>query len=210
MQTKIVASLWMAVMLLNVGCSVRFDYLNESNLARQLRSYEVGKPVFDPDDPLLQNRVIMVPGELNFSLAQTVCQQLTFLNDQSRDEPITMLVNSTGGDGSAYQAISNMVRSISAPVDIVNFGMCASYAATLVQSATGKRIAQKNSIFLIHDIKSNNGDFEKFYSEQQLEIFKTRCSLPEDWLPLKKDHTFTADDALKYNFVDEVVETIEI
>lgn len=210
MQIRIVASLWIAVLFLNAGCSVEYDALNESGLARMLRSYEVGKPVFDPDDPLLHDRVIMVSGELNFSLAQTVCQQLAFLNNRSFDEPITMLVNSNGGHGCSYQSITNMIQSIKAPVDIVNFGMCASYAATLVQSATGKRIAQKNAVFLVHDIKSNNGDFKKFYSEQQLEIFKSRTSLPADWLPLKKDHTFTADEALKYNFVDEVVEKLDI
>lgn len=192
------------------GCSVILDSVDEEELASQLRNFEIGQPAFDPDDPLLQRRAILISGEFNFSVSQTVCRQLAYLDQQSPSQPIHLLINSTGGDGKTFQAITNMINSISAPVNIVNYGMCASYAATLIQSATGKRIAQKDTIFLIHDVSSNHDDFKKFYSEQQLQIFKTKCNLPADWLPLKKDYTFTAEEALNYNFVDEVVDKIEL
>jgi hypothetical protein len=53
-------------------------------------------------------------------------------------------------------------------------------------------------------------DFKAFYCKRQEELFRTKCRLPEDWLPLKKNYTFTAEEALNYHFVDEVIDKIEM
>jgi len=193
------------------GCSVRVGYqINYEQLAAELHDHEVGKASFDSQDPLLQKRMILLCGGFNDSTAQTICQQLAYLDAQSKTEPIKLLINSRGGMGNAYLTISNMIKSIDAPVDTVNIGFCGSAGAMLIQSATGKRYAQKDTAFLIHDVKGGSKELREIYSQLQKDLYKSRCDLPEEWMSLKKDYTFTTKEALEYNFIDEVIDTIDI
>lgn len=196
--------------LLTWGCSVNLDSVNEHQLAEEFRNYEIAAPTFDRNDPLLEKRVIMLNGSINFANAQTICKKLVYLDGRSTVEPIKLLINSGGGDGTGYMTITNTIKSIDAPVDTVNIGLCGSAAAMLIQSATGKRYAQKDTAFLIHDVSGNPKELKDIYSTFQEELYRSRCNLPADWLPLKKEYTFNAQDALKYNFVDEVVDKIEL
>jgi ATP-dependent Clp protease protease subunit len=197
-------------MLMLAGCSVNFDSVNEEQLAEEFRSYEIGKPAFDASDPLLQRRTVLLCGDINFAVAQTVCRQLVYLDTLSTTEPIRLLINSGGGDGTAYMAIANTIQGIHAPVDTVNIGLSASCAAILIQSATGKRYAQADTAFIIHDVKGTPKDLKDIYSDYQEELYRNRCRLPDDWLPLEKEHTFTAQEALKYEFVDAVVDKMDL
>jgi ATP-dependent protease ClpP protease subunit len=102
-----------------------------------------------------------------------------------------------------------MIKSIESPVDTVNIGLCGSSAAMLIQSATGKRYAVKNTAFIIHNPKGKPEDLVKMYVKLQNELYKECCKLPEEWFPLEdKEYTFSAEEAKKYGFVDEVIDSI--
>ena len=188
--------------LCGCGAKVSFD-LKYDNLAKELSDYGVGETAFDANDPLLEKRTIFICGGFNISLAQTVCRQLVYLDSESKTEPIKLLINSPGGDGTAYLSITNMINSISAPVDTINIGFCGSAAAMLIQSATGKRYAVKDTAFMIHDTKGSPKDLSDMYSKLQEGIYRSCCELPDDWLPLKDgEYVFSAEDAKTYKFVD--------
>ena len=123
------------------GCKVYVGNINYKRLSEELSDYEVSKQSFDVNDPLLSKRSILISGGINKSMARTVCRQLIYLDEQTQDEPITLLINSDGGDCTAYQNIHTIIQSIRSPVDTVNVGVCASMGALLIQSATGKRYA---------------------------------------------------------------------
>lgn len=83
--------------------------------------------------------------------------------------------------------------------------------ALLIQSATGTRYAVENTAFIIHEPSGSPKDLTKMYKEYQEEIFRSRCELPQGWLPLgKEEYTFSAEEALEYKFVDEVIDSIDI
>jgi ATP-dependent Clp protease protease subunit len=183
--------------------------INLDSLAKSLRSYEIGKLPLDPENPFLQRRTIFLSGGINFSVAQTVSEQLLHLDSQPSFEPIKLLINSYGGDYTACMAIRNTMRSINTPVDTINTGFCASSAFILHQSATGKRYACKGSAFLIHEGKGKPQKLVQISINDQEELIRTRCNVPADWLPVgRRNFTFSAEDALKYKVVDEVITKI--
>lgn len=187
------------------GCAQQV-HVDFGRLAEQFRSFEIGKPRFDPDNPLLKKRLVLLSGKLTFSVAQTVCEQLVYLDEQSRTERITLLINSSGGDGTAYLAIAGMMKSVAAPVDTVNISFCASSAVTLFLSGTGKRYALQGSAFLIHDFRGAPPDLQKLYSRLGEDLLRSRCELPPDWLPLKeREFVLSAEQAKEYKLVDDVL-----
>lgn len=183
--------------------------VNLDSLAKSLRSYEIGKLPFDPENPFLQRRTVFLSGGINFSVARTVSEQLLYLDRQPGHEPIKLLINSNGGDGTAYMAIRNTIKSIDTPVDTINIGLCASSAFALYQSATGKRYACEGSAFIIHEGKGEPQKLVQMYIKDQEELIRARCNVPADWLPIgKREFIFSAEDALKYQVVDEIITKI--
>lgn len=198
-------SISIAVLLVS-GCTATTVHIDYNKIAKAFREFEISKPIFDPGSPLLRRRIVLLSGKLNFSTAQTICEQLIYLDDQSQTEPIKLAVNSSGGDGMAYMAIRNTIRSIEAPVDTINMSFCASSAIMLFESATGKRYALEGSIFMIHEGKGSPPYLVKMFNVHLEEILRSRCKLPEEWLPIGgREFILSAEDAMKYQVVDEVI-----
>ncbi len=108
-------------------------------------------------------------------------------------------------------AIRNTIKSIDTPVNTINMGLCASSAFTLYQSATGKRYACEGSAFMIHEGKGEPQKLVQMYIKDQEELIRTRCNVPADWLPIgKREFIFSAEDALKYQVVDEIITKINL
>ncbi len=181
------------------------------DFAKQLRSYEVGKPKFDPDNPLLKKRIVFINGPLNFSVSQTICESLVYLDEQSKTEPIKLLISSRGGDGFAYVNIANMMKSITAPVDTINVSFCGSAAVWLFVSATGNRYAMEDSHFMIHAGTGSPAKIVKTYNKIHEDLFRSKCELPSDWFPLKdQEFLFSAKEAKEYKVVDQVLTKIDL
>lgn len=185
--------------------------LEARSLEKILQDSGVGRQQFDPQDPLLQRRAVFVAGPLSLLSAHAICQQLVYLDGLSAEEPIKLLINSPGGDGAAYLSIRTVMTGIEAPVETVNVGFCGSAAALLFQSATGKRYAVEGSMFMLHEPKGDPDELAKTAREHQEELLRSRCRLPEEWLPLgKRTFTFSAEEALEYQFVDAVLPELNL
>lgn len=185
--------------------------VNSGGFAGHLYDYNIGLAEFNPNDPLLERRIISVSGGFNRAMADRLCTQLVYLDGQSKTETITLCINSGGGDGTAFLAIRNMINSISAPVDTVNMGFAGSNAANLFLSATGKRYCVKDSAFFIHDPSGTPKELVKQYVTLQENLLRTKCELPADWLPIKSRQFVICDqDALKYKICDAIIEKIDL
>jgi ATP-dependent Clp protease, protease subunit len=168
-------------------------------------------PTFDPDNPLLKERIVFVSGQINNSVANAACEKIAYLNEQSGTEPIKLVINSGGGDTTAYLAIANMMKSVSAPVDTINISFCGSAAADLFLSATGKRYALQDSVFLIHDCRGQSAKLVKIYSKLQEDLLRSKAQLPSKWLPLKnQEFVLTAKQAEEYKLVDQIIPKMDI
>jgi ATP-dependent Clp protease protease subunit len=126
---------------------------------------------------------------------------------------ITLLINSLGGEAAAFRVIHNALRLTHKQVDAVNIGNCYSAACAVFASGTGKRYAYANSHFMVHRPQMPNGvpkevkDMFDFEVQTYESVIKRQGHLPGEWFPLSdKDRFFTAQQALEYQFVDQIID----
>lgn len=101
-------------------------------------------------EKLLKTRSVMISGEINKDIANDFAQRMLVLDAES-SEPITVYINSPGGDVDSGYAIYDMIRFVQSPVRVVGIGLVASAAALIYLSVPAeRRFAFPNSTYLIH------------------------------------------------------------
>jgi len=193
-------------MLLN-GCVVTTNHTNHRYTNNESVS-EWAK------SPLARSGKIFLNGTIDMAKATEISQKLLVLDSEENVGRITLYINSGGGYGDAFLEIVNTMKSLGKPVDTFNQGVCSSAAAGVFQAATGRRLAYKNSVFMVHAFRNSNGvsgeeadRMTKYLNQRYAELLKEKTELPDGWFPLTdKGRYFTASKALQYRFVDEIVQ----
>ena len=73
-------------------------------------------------EKFLKTRQIILTGEINKELADSIVRQLLILDSEDEKSPIYMYIDSPGGDVDAGFAIFDMIRFINAPVYLIGMG----------------------------------------------------------------------------------------
>jgi len=145
---------------------------------------------------------------------QLLITQITF--DLPEPPPIRLYINSDGGEVFGALSIIDKIRTCKVPVHSYIEGLAAS-SATLISVSCHKRFMNKNSVMLIHQVSSwFSGTHENFKDEyKNLEvlmnllkgIYLKNTNFKESELEelLKHDLYLSANDALKYGLIDEIV-----
>ena len=167
---------------------------------------------------LLKTRSIMISGEINKDAADDFAQRMLVLDAESQD-PITVYINSPGGDVDSGFAIYDMIRFVSSPVTVVGMGLVASAAALIYLSVDKeRRVAFPNSTYLIHQplsqLKGTAVEID-IYARKLGELRKkldaviasaVGKSVEEVSSDTERDHWLSADEALAYGIVGRIVE----
>ena len=167
---------------------------------------------------LFASRTVLVFGEVNSRLAESVTAQLLALAAQSRD-PIRMLINSPGGHVEAGDTIHDVVRFVEAPVRMVATGWCASAGALIFAAAKREdRLTLPNTRFLLHQPLGGVGgpasDVEiearqiLLMRERLNRIFAEATGQPFEKISrdTERNHWMTAQEALDYGLVGRILE----
>ena len=110
-----------------------------------------GERSYDIYSRLLQDRIVLLSGEVNDESANLIVAQLLFLQAQDPKKTINMYINSPGGSVTAGLAIYDTMQFISCPVATYCIGQAASMGAVLLTAgARGKRFALPNARIMIH------------------------------------------------------------
>jgi ATP-dependent Clp protease protease subunit len=110
-----------------------------------------GERSYDIYSRLLQDRIVLLSGEVNDESANLIVAQLLFLQAQDPKKTINMYINSPGGSVTAGLAIYDTMQFISCPVATYCIGQAASMGAVLLTAgANGKRFALPNARIMIH------------------------------------------------------------
>src|SRR3989304_3209757 len=97
-------------------------------------------------DLLLENRIILLQGEIHDGNANELVMKLLYLQSENRRKDIHFYINSPGGSVSATLAIYDTMQMISCPVATYCVGLAASGGAVpLAGGAQGKRVALKHA-----------------------------------------------------------------
>jgi ATP-dependent Clp protease protease subunit len=177
-----------------------------------------GERSYDIYSRLLKDRIIMLGSPVMDEVANIIVAQLLFLESQDPDKDIHFYINSPGGSVTAGLAIYDCMQVIRPAVRTYCIGQCASMGAWLLASGTkGKRCALPNSRIMIHqplggatgqatDIDIHAREILKM-RDRMAQILadhtgKSKAQILED---IDRDLYMSADDAVKYGLIDEVV-----
>ncbi|MCD8199629.1 MAG: ATP-dependent Clp endopeptidase proteolytic subunit ClpP [Coriobacteriaceae bacterium] len=179
-----------------------------------------GERSYDIYSRLLNDRVVFLGEEVDDASANSVIAQLLHLESVDPDKDISLYINSPGGSVTAGLGIYDTMQFIKPDVSTICIGQCASMAAILLAAgAAGKRFALPNSSVMIHQPSGGAQGQQTEIAIVAEEILKTRDRMNQ----LLADHTgqkletiqedterdkfMTADEAMKYGIVDEVVKS---
>ena len=104
--------------------------------------------VYDIYSRLLKDRIIIINGEINNNLANSVVAQLLFL-DSLNNEDISVYINSPGGSVTDGMAIYDTINFINSDVSTIGMGMCASMGAFLLSSGTTRQSQHLTDYYVI-------------------------------------------------------------
>ncbi|NBV45898.1 MAG: ATP-dependent Clp protease proteolytic subunit [Planctomycetia bacterium] len=169
-------------------------------------------------DLLLENRIILLQGEIYDGNANELVMKLLYLQSDNRRKDIHFYINSPGGSVTATMAIYDTMQILSCPVATYCVGLAASGGAVLLAGgAKGKRFALPHAKVMIHQPYGQVGGQVSDIEIQAEEILKTRSILNEilahhTGQPLERiardtdrDRYLTATEAKDYGLVDDVL-----
>src|SRR4030088_3025802 len=169
-------------------------------------------------DLLLENRIILLQGEIHDGNANELVMKLLYLQSENRRKPIHFYINSPGGSVSATLAIYDTIQISSCPVATYCVGLAASGGAVLLAGGTkGKRYALAHAKVMIHQPYGQVGGQVSDIEIKADEILKTRDVLnhilpTHRGQPIERiakdtdrDRYLTAVEAKEYGLVDDVL-----
>lgn len=182
-----------------------------------------GTKTWDPYSKLFEERIIFLGVQIDDTSADDIMAQLLCLESMDPDRDISIYINSPGGSFTALTAIYDTMHFIKPDIQTVCLGQAASAAAVILAAGTkGKRLALPNSRILIHQPATEGGYGQSSDLEiQAREILRIR-SLMEGMLAsdtgqsvetishdIERDKYLTADEAVKYGIVDEILTSLK-
>jgi ATP-dependent Clp protease protease subunit len=170
------------------------------------------------DDLLLENRIVFLIGEINYARATEVIMKLLYLDNQKRNTEISLYVNSPGGSVDDTMAVYDTMQFVSSPIATYCIGRAQSGGAVILAAgAKGKRFALPHAKIMLHqpwggvygqaaDIKIQAEEILK--AKQMLnEVLAKHSGQPVERIiaETERDRYLTADEALAYGLIDEVL-----
>ncbi len=179
-----------------------------------------GERSYDIYSRLLKDRIIMLTGQVEDNMANSIIAQLLFLDAQDPTKDIYLYVNTPGGSVSAGLAIVDTMNFIKADVQTIVMGTAASMGTIIASSGTkGKRFMLPNAEYLIHQPMGGTGGgtqqtdmaiaaehllntrnkLEKILAENS---GKTVKQIHKD---AERDYWMSAEETLAYGFIDQIM-----
>ena len=176
-----------------------------------------GERAYDIYSRLLKDRIIILSGEINDTLANSIIAQILYLDSINHDD-INMYINSPGGSITSGMAIYDTMNFVKSKVSTTCIGMAASMGAFLLSSGEkGKRYALPNSEVMIHQpLGGAQGQATeiKIAAERILKLRdklnkilseNTKQDIKKIEIDTERDNFMSADEALKYGIVDKIL-----
>ena len=168
-----------------------------------------------------KDSIIYLHGDIQngnlFDIVSKCRMILNYRPEEDAEKPITVLLNSNGGDVYEALGIIDYFETLSVPVNIIARGRAMSAAAMILCSTTGIRAASKNTTIMLHeasaeiygktaDLKANADHIDEL-EDSFYKMLATKSNQTEEfWIKAcRKDFYMTANKALEYGLIDQIV-----
>lgn len=182
-----------------------------------------GERAYDIYSRLLKDRIVMVQGQVEDTMANAIVAQLLFLDAQDNTKDIYIYINTPGGSVSAGLAIIDTMNFIKSPVQTIVMGVAASMGTIIASSGTkGKRFMLPNAEYMIHQPMGGTGggtqQTDMAIAAQHLLKTRERLeqiladnsnrTLEQIHKDAERDYWMTAEETLEYGFIDAIMTRI--
>ncbi|MFN2612713.1 MAG: ATP-dependent Clp endopeptidase proteolytic subunit ClpP [Solirubrobacterales bacterium] len=181
-----------------------------------------GERAFDIYSRLLNERIIFMGTPVTEDIANLTVAQLIHLESEDPEKDISMYINSPGGSVYAGLAIYDTMQFIKPQVSTICVGVAMSMGALLLAGgAAGKRMALPNSKILIHQVSggfSGQATDIEIHAKEIIDVRQrldqiiakhTGQDLEKVAKDTERDYFMSAEEAMKYNIVDRILENRE-
>ena len=171
----------------------------------------------------LENGVLFINSDIeDFIFYEVVAkinlifQYRKYLNE-SHDSPITIIINSGGGNMYTALAIIDYIKGLKVKVNTICRGRAMSAAALILTCGTGTRAASKNSTIMFHEISTDffgkSSDVKQsvkhleVLEESFLTLLEESTSKQKNWWKENciKDTYFTPVEAINLGIIDSII-----
>jgi ATP-dependent Clp protease protease subunit len=176
-----------------------------------------GERAYDIFSLLLRNRIVFLGTPINDQIANLIIAQLLYLNQEDAEAPISMYINSPGGQVYAGLAIYDTMQMISNPIATWAVGVTASFGTVLLTAGTkGMRYTLPNATIHLHqplggaqgqvtDIEIQAKEFLRLRANlNQILVNHTGQSLEVIERDTERDFWMDARAAVDYGIVDKI------
>ena len=185
-----------------------------------LESTGRGERAYDIYSRLLRERIIMVNGQIEETMANLIVAQLLFLASESQDREINLYISSPGGVIAAGLAIYDTMRYLSCPIATTCIGYAASFGTILLLAGDkGRRRALPNARIHLHQPLIHGGiagqatDIDIHAKEllhtrdviNSIIQHHTGQSLERIKRDTDRDFFLSAEEAIEYGIIDEML-----
>lgn len=180
-----------------------------------------GERHYDIFSLLLNERIILLTGEIDDNVASVVIAQILYLASKDPSKDIHLYINSPGGSITAGMAIYDTMQYVKNDISTICIGICASMGAFLLSGgAYGKRYALPNSEIMIHQplggAQGQVTDIEiltkrlSFIKTHLNKILSKNTNQPLEKIiqDTERDRFMSAEEALEYGLIDQIITTM--
>ncbi len=183
-----------------------------------------GERAYDIFSRLLRERIIMVNGQVEETMANLVVAQLLFLASEDSKREVNIYINSPGGSVTAGLAIYDTMRILPCPIATTCVGFAASFGTILLMAGDhGLRRSLPHARIHIHQplIQGGIGGQATDIDIQAKEILHTRDvlngiikhhtgqTLERIRKDTDRDYFMSPEEAVEYGIIDEVLPLAE-
>jgi ATP-dependent Clp protease protease subunit len=180
-----------------------------------------GERSYDIYSRLLKERIVFLNGEVNDQVSNSICAQLLFLEAEDSTEDINFYINSPGGVVTAGMAMYDTMQYIKPDVSTIVMGQACSMGSLLATAgAPGKRFMLPKARHMIHQPSGGARGQQSDIEIAAQEIRRMRTELTEIYVKhnskgktfeevnadIERDNFMTANEALDYGLIDEIVD----
>lgn len=170
-----------------------------------------------PVAKFLEARTVLIFGEINQKLAQSVATQLLYL-DHINHDPIKVIINSPGGHVESGDTLHDLIEYVSSPVAVIGTGWVASAGTHIfLGAAKDRRFCLPNTRFLIHQPAGGAQGRAVDIAIAASEIIKMRARLariisektgqPVERVAkdIERDYWMSTSEAIDYGILGKVI-----
>ena len=180
-----------------------------------------GERHYDIFSRLLKDRIIFIGSAIEDTLSNLVIAQILFLQNENKNQEISIYINSPGGSITAGMAIYDTMQFVQCDVATFCIGQAYSMAAILLAGGTkGKRYGLPHTRIMLHQPWGGMRGTATDISIQAEEILRMKKCLNEILVkhtgqPIERieedvdrDFYMSSQEAKTYGLVDEVIESL--